>query len=142
MIEDPVKIRPESRQKNYYTDKFEFATPVINPKQKAEHFFHWGLVFHAKGKPAEAYKYYEKSMIHHQLPLYFKQMGILHHEMGYFRDALKYLRTAVNIEREMNQLKEKEETEKEQEAMDYSAALQINFYNESPQEINYQYSAK
>src|SRR6056297_2250043 len=98
MIEDPVIIRPESKQRNYYTDKFEFATPVSNPKEKARHFFEWGIIFHARGKPAEAYKYYEKAIIHHRLPLYLRQMALLHHEMGYFREALKYMRTAFDLE--------------------------------------------
>ena len=107
MLEDIVQIRPQSR-KSYYTGDLEFATPVANPKGKARHFFQWGLIYHAKGKPAEAYKYYEKAIIHHKRPLYLKQMGILHHEMGYFKDALKYLRTAHNIEKEIEVKKARE----------------------------------
>ena len=141
MIEDPIKIRPESRQKNYYVDKFEFATPVTHPKEKARKFFEWGLVYHARGKPAEAYKNYEKALIHHRLPLYLKQMGILHHEMGYYRDALKYLRSAVNIEKEMYIQKEKEESQRQEESVDYSAQTQIAFSEDSSNRIIYRYSA-
>ncbi|MFO8235157.1 MAG: tetratricopeptide repeat protein [Bacteroidales bacterium] len=107
MIQDIIKIRPETKQ-NYYTGKTEFATPVVKPKEKAKYYFNWGLVFHARGKPAEAYKYYEKAITFNALPLYIKQMGILHHEMGYFNDAFRYLRKAFAIEKELT-LRNKEE---------------------------------
>jgi len=142
MIEDPVIIRPESKQRNYYTDKFEFATPVSNPKEKARHFFEWGIIFHARGKPAEAYKYYEKAIIHHRFPLYLKQMGILHHEMGYYRDALRYLRSALDIEKEIKKEKELEEARQKQEATDYSVFFHSEFFADSTNNISYSYSAK
>ncbi len=106
MIEDIVTISPETKR-NYYTEKFEFAYPVRKPREKAKYFFQWGLIYHAKGKPAEAYKYYEKAIIYHRFPLYLKQMGVLHHEMGYFKDALKYLRAAHQIEQELHQMQQK-----------------------------------
>lgn len=104
MIQDIIKIRPQT-QKNYYTGKMECATPVVKPIEKAKHYFRWGIVFHARGKAAEAYKYYEKAIIYDASPLYIKQMGILHHEMGYFDDAIKYLRRAFEIEKDMNNSK-------------------------------------
>jgi len=110
MLEDIVKIQPQT-DRNYYADTFEFAVPIKHPKEKAAQYFKWGLVFHAKGKPAEAYKWYEKALFLHKNPFYLKQMGILHHEMGYLKDALYYIRTAVDIEREIQQ----QEAVKEQE---------------------------
>jgi tetratricopeptide (TPR) repeat protein len=110
MLEDIVKIQPQT-DRNYYADSFEFAVPIKHPKEKAAQYFKWGLVFHAKGKPAEAYKWYEKALFLHKNPFYLKQMGILHHEMGYLKDALFYIRTAVDIEREIQQ----QEAVKEQE---------------------------
>lgn len=128
MIEDIVQIRPETR-KNYHTEKLEFATPVTSPKQKAQHFFQWGMIHHAKGKPAEAYKYYEKAINHHKNPLYIKQMGLLHHEMGYFKDALKYLRLALAIEKQI--LNENATREKHLEKPNYTAHLPISYSEKS-----------
>ena len=99
MLQDLIKIKPETKR-NYHTGKYEFATPVIKPHEKAKYYFQWGLIFHAKRKPAEAYKYYERAIFHHKKPIYLKQMAILHHEMGYLREALKYIRIAVNVEKQ------------------------------------------
>jgi tetratricopeptide (TPR) repeat protein len=110
MLEDIVKIQPQT-DRNYYADSFEFAIPIKHPKEKAAQYFKWGLVFHAKGKPAEAYKWYEKALFLHKNPFYLKQMGILHHEMGYLKDALNYIRTAIEIEKET----QKQEAAKKQE---------------------------
>ena len=114
MLEDIVKIQPQT-DRNYYADTFEFAIPIKHPKEKAAQYFKWGLIFHAKGKPAEAYKWYEKALFLHKNPFYLKQMGILHHEMGYLKDALNYIRTAIEIEKET----QKQETVKEQEHAQY-----------------------
>ena len=105
MLEDIIKIQPQT-EKNYYADSLEFAVPVKNPKEKAAHYFKWGLVSHAKGKPAEAYKWYEQALFLDKKPLYLKQMGILHHEMGYLKDAFKYIRIAVKIEKDIQKEKE------------------------------------
>ncbi|MFP4621638.1 MAG: hypothetical protein ACLFM7_10020 [Bacteroidales bacterium] len=106
MLQDLIKIKPETKR-NYYTGKYEFATPVKKPHEKAKYYFQWGLIFHAQKKPAEAYKYYEKALFHHRRPVYLKQMAILHHEMGYLREALKYIRIAVDIEKQEQKEKEK-----------------------------------
>jgi len=118
MLEDIIKIQPQTSQ-NYYTDSLEFAIPVKKPKEKASHYFKWGLVFHAKGKPAEAYKWYEQAIFLHKSPFYLKQMGILHHEMGYLKDAFKYIRIAVEIEKEIQQEKEAEEKRENENAEMY-----------------------
>ncbi|MFP4047543.1 MAG: hypothetical protein ACLFPH_09805 [Bacteroidales bacterium] len=131
MIQDIIKIRPQTQQ-NYYTGDMECATPVIKPKEKAKHYFRWGLVFHARGKAAEAYKYYEKAIIYHASPLYIKQMGILHHEMGYFDDAIKYLRSAFDIERTLNHNKKSQHQEENQPYTSYSS-------ESSQEELNFQY---
>jgi tetratricopeptide (TPR) repeat protein len=111
MLQDLIKINPQSRR-NYHTGRFELATPVVKPKEKAKYYFQWALMFHARNKPAEAYKYYEKAILHNKNPLYLKQMAILHHEMGYLRDALKYIRTALDIEKK-EQIARKEEKQKQ-----------------------------
>lgn len=98
MLEDIVKIKPQTR-KTYHAGSLEFATPVENPKEKARYYYQWGILFHARNKPAEAYKYYEKAIVYHKHPDYLKQMGLLHHEMGYLKDALKYFRVALGIEK-------------------------------------------
>jgi tetratricopeptide (TPR) repeat protein len=98
MLQDIIKIAPQNK-KNYHPGRYELATPVVQPRAKAWHFFQWAMIFHARKKPAEAYKYYEKALIHHKRPLYLRQMAVLHHEMGYFRDASQYLQTALEIER-------------------------------------------
>jgi tetratricopeptide (TPR) repeat protein len=98
MLQDLIKIKPQS-QKTYHSEWYEFATPVSHPKTKARQYFQWALIFHAREKPAEAYKYYEKAIIHHKRPLYLRQMALLHHEMGYFKDAIAYMRSALDIER-------------------------------------------
>jgi len=122
MLEDIIKISPQTNR-NYYTSIFEFAVPVKHPKEKAAQYFKWGLVFHAKGKPAEAYKWYEKAIFLHKNPFYLKQMGILHHEMGYMKDALNYIRTAVNIEKEIQQKEAAKEKEQAQFAQpDFSVS--------------------
>lgn len=107
MLQDLIRIRPQS-QKNYHAQWFELATVVSNPKAKAQHYFQWALIHHARKKPAEAYKYYERAIQHHRHPLYIRQMALLHHEMGFFRDALKYLRTAFELEHAALQKKQQE----------------------------------
>ena len=102
MLEDIIQIQPR-KDRNYYAGTLEFAVPVKHPKEKAHHFFRWGILCHARGKPAEAYKWYEKALILDRNPYYLKQMGILHHEMGYLKDALKYIRTAVDMERKAHE---------------------------------------
>ena len=97
MLQDLIRIKPQT-QSNYHTQWYEVATPVRNPKAKAKHYFQWAVIHHARKKPAEAYKNYEKAIIHHRHPLYLRQMALLHHEMGYFREALKYMRTAFDLE--------------------------------------------
>jgi tetratricopeptide (TPR) repeat protein len=135
MIEDIVTIRPETKR-NYYTEKLEFAFPVKKPREKAKYFFQWGLIYHAKGKPAEAYKYYEKALVYHKFPLYLKQMGILHHEMGYFKDALKYLRAAHKIEQDIQEEKQRKILQHKKET---HTLVEQNFhYNETTTE----YAAK
>jgi tetratricopeptide (TPR) repeat protein len=137
MIEDIITIRPQTR-KNYYTSKLEFATPVVKPKEKAHHYFQWGLIWHGKGKPAEAYKYYEKAIIFHKNPLYLKQMGILHHEMGYFKDALKYLQSAFELEQEIQMQEEQEIIHKQQERQTKTAELAYTYTTSStPVELSY-----
>ncbi|HKL38218.1 MAG TPA: tetratricopeptide repeat protein [Bacteroidales bacterium] len=115
MLQDIIKISPRI-QKNYYAGRYEFATPVVHPRAKAWHFFQWALIFHARKKPAEAYKYYEKALIHHKRPLYLRQMALLHHEMGYFRDATSYLRSALEIEKKEYRKRKQEAEEKERQA--------------------------
>ena len=107
MLQDLIRIKPQS-QRNYHTQWFELATVVCNPKAKAQHYFQWALIHHARKKPAEAYKYYEKAIQHHRHPLYLRQMALLHHEMGYYRDAVKYMRTASELEHAALQKKQQE----------------------------------
>ena len=106
MLQDLIKIKPQTKR-NYYTGKYEFATPVKKPREKAKYYFQWAMIFHAKRKPAEAYKYYEKAIFHHKKPVYLKQMAILHHEMGYLKEALDYIRIAVDIEKQNQRAKER-----------------------------------
>ena len=115
MLQDILKITPQTQQ-NYYPNRYEFATPVVHPRAKAWHFFQWALIFHARKKPAEAYKYYEKALTHHKRPLYLRQMALLHHEMGYFRDATQYLRTALDIEKTAYRKRQQEADEKKRRA--------------------------
>lgn len=124
MLQDLIKIKPETKR-NYYTGKYEFATPVQKPKERSKYYFQWGLIFHAKRKPAEAYKYYEKAISHHKLPIYLKQMAILHHEMGFLREALQYIRIAVDIEKQ--EQKEKEKKESILQKRDFSAMLSFSY---------------
>ncbi len=132
MLQDLIKIKPQTKR-NYYTDKYEFATPVRKPREKAKYYFQWAMIFHAKRKPAEAYKYYEKAIFHHKKPVYLKQMAILHHEMGYLKEALNYIRVAVDIEKQ--EQREKERREKALQEKDFSARLPFR-YN-----TNYCYSS-
>ena len=113
MLEDIVKIKPQTK-KTYHAGSLEFATPVENPKEKARYYFQWGILFHARGKPAEAYKYYEKAIFYHKYPDYLKQMGLLHHEMGYLKDALKYFRVALDIEKTQMIRKAREKAKREE----------------------------
>lgn len=119
MLQDIIKIAPQSK-KNYYPGRYEFATPVVHPQTKAWHFFQWALIFHARKKPAEAYKYYEKALIHHKRPLYLRQMALLHHEMGYFRDASQYLHTALEIEKTEYLRRQQEADEKKRRAITHT----------------------
>jgi len=124
MLQDLIKIKPETKR-NYYTGKYEFATPVKKPRERARYYFQWGLIFHAKRKPAEAYKYYEKAIFHHKKPVYLKQMAILHHEMGYLREALDYIRIALDIEKQEQNKKERRRSMLQEK--DFSAVLPFRY---------------
>ena len=130
MLQDLIRIKPQSR-KNYYPARYEFATPVTNPRNKAWHFFQWALIFHARKKPAEAYKYYEKAIQHHKRPVYLRQMALLHHEMGYLRDALLYMRSALDIEKSEYLKKLRQEKQQREHARSYSAPCFFS-YTETP----------
>lgn len=140
MLEDIIKIQPQT-DKNYYAGSLEFAVPVKNPKEKAAHYFKWGLVFHAKGKPAEAYKWYEQALFLDKKPLYLKQMGILHHEMGYLKDAFKYIRTAVEIEKDIQKEKVAEAARKNEDPGMYQTDVTTPFSSDEHNGFVYHYSS-
>jgi len=135
MLQDLIRIKPQA-QSNYHTQWYEMATPVQNPKAKAQHYFQWALIHHARKKPAEAYKYYEKAIIHHRNPLYIKQMALLHHEMGYFSDALKYLRTAFDLEQAALKKKQKQMKEQKKQAVTSTLGGSMAYTEDDTWDIN------
>jgi len=130
MLQDLIKIKPQTKR-NYYTGKYEFATAVPKPIERARYFFRWGMIFHAQRKPAQAYKYYEKAIFHNKKPLYLKQMAILHHEMNYPKEALEYMRVALDIEKQEQM--EKERVLSRLQAPNYSAFLPFKYQSHKSQ---------
>ncbi|GEM_PF-1578083 len=125
MLQDIIRIKPQS-QTNYQPEWYEFATPVVQPRSKAQHYFKWALIFHARRQAAEAYKYYEKAIIHHKKPLYLRQMALLHHEMGYLRDAMKYMRTALDLEKREYQKKQNKAQKQREHSISVTYGLEFH----------------
>ena len=139
MLQDLIKIQPQA-QKNYHPARYEFATPVKNPQAIAWQYFQWALISHARKKPAEAYKYYEKAIMHHKRPVYLRQMALLHHEMGYFREALDYLRLALDLEKREYLEKITQQQQLRRDRVDYSGDLPVHYTRSDSHHADFRYS--